>query len=112
MNKTHIIINSLFAILSLGIAGSIVTHDTGVDKAVVTALTTSPYDNGLVVDFRQGRHAHTHHERVMLNNVLKSVRGQQPRLQPRNEEDRQYIQAKPSARGHHPFDNYTLPVIS
>lgn len=111
MNSIPTILNFLALTLRLGTASSVLVHDTNIDKAMITALavqapTTS---NGPA---KPGNDPHTHSERASLYQAIRSLNSSQPRTQPRGQEDRKYVQAKPTARGHHPFDNYTLPLVS
>lgn len=92
--------------LSLCTASGVLLHDTNVDKAMVKAVSQQ------VDAASPGNMPHTHSERGSLHQAIRDLNASQPRTQPRGQEDRKYVQAKPSARGHHPFDNYTLPLIS
>ena len=97
----------LFALaLSLSTASGVLIHDTNVDKAVTKAVSQHA-DTSVTV----GNMPHTHSERGSLHQAIRDLNASQPRTQPRSQEDRKYVQAKPSARGHHPFDNYTLPLV-
>lgn len=97
-----------FAIaLSLCTAGGLLLHDTNVDKAMLKAV--SQQADAIVAP---GNTPHTHSERNSLHQAIRDLNASQPRTQPRSQEDRKYVQAKPTARGHHPFDNYTLPLVS
>ena len=103
---TQTLTHFLALALSLSTAGGLLLHDTNVDKAMVKAVSqhadvTAP-----------GAMPHTHSERSSLHQAIRDLNASQPRTQPRGQEDRKYVQAKPSARGHHPFDNYTLPLVN
>lgn len=111
MNIVNTIINLLSLTFCLGTASSVVIHDTNIDKAMLTAVTSRTQ----VVDapvMRPGNDPHTHSERVSLHQAIRDLNASQPRVQPRNQDEKHYIQSKPSARGHHPFDNYTLPAVN
>ena len=96
----------------LGTAGAVLVHDTSIDKAMVTAITVKSIDTGGSGTLSLGSNPHTHSERSSLFQAVRDLNASQPRTRPRGSDDRKYIQAKPSARGHHPFDNYTLPILS
>lgn len=96
----------------LSTAGAVLVHDTSIDKAMVTAITVKAIDTGGSNAVSLGTNPHTHSERSSLFQAVRDLNASQPRTQPRGSDDRKYIQAKPSARGHHPFDNYTLPLVS
>ncbi len=110
MNSIPTILNFLALTLSLGTASSVLVHDTNIDKAMVTALAAQTAS--ITGPAKLGNDPHTHSERGSLYQAIRSLNSSQPRTQPRGQEDRKYVQAKPTARGHHPFDNYTLPLVS
>lgn len=96
-----------FAIaLSLCTASGVLLHDTNVDKAMVKAVSQQAE-----AVMSPGNMPHTNSERNSLHQAIRDLNASQPRTKPRGQEDRKYVQAKPSARGHHPFDNYTLPLV-
>lgn len=109
MINTHTFTH-LFAIaLSLSTASGVLIHDTNIDKVVLKAM--SQHEDTVVTSIN-AKIPHTHSERGSLHQAIRDLNASQPRTQPRGQEDRKYVQAKPSARGHHPFDNYTLPMVS
>ncbi|HEY1085903.1 MAG TPA: hypothetical protein VGE34_04240 [Candidatus Saccharimonadales bacterium] len=55
--------------------------------------------------------AHTHVERVSLDRAANRSTSKQPALQTRGNEDKKYRLQNGVPKGHHPFDNYTLPMI-
>lgn len=111
MNSIQTIINLIALSFSLGTASSVLVHDTNIDKAMVTALTAEIATTS-AAPTKLGNDPHTHSERMSLYQAIRSLNSSQPRTQPRGQDDRKYVQAKPTARGHHPFDNYSLPVVS
>ena len=98
----------LFAItLSLLTACSVLLHDTNVDKAMIKSI--SEQSDSVM---RPGSMPHTHSEHASVQKAVRNLKSAHPRIRVRNGDDRnKYVQAKPSARGHHPFDNYTLPIV-
>lgn len=109
MNIVHTFFNVASIFLGLSTVGSVVVHDTNVDKALVTVTSVS--EDGASAVVVPGNTPHTHSERGSLHQAIRDLNAGQPRTQPRNQQDKKYVQAKPTARGHHPFDNYTLPII-
>lgn len=112
MNLAPTIILQLASVaLALTTATSMFIHETNVDKALITAAHDQV---GLRTPVAKagGNDPHTHAERGSLHQAIRDLNASQPRIQPRNQNDKKYVQAKPTARGHHPFDNYTLPVVS
>ncbi len=111
MHVASTIINLLAISFSVGTASSVLLHDTNIDKAMVAALSVETANTG--ANFSKiGNDPHTHSERTSLYQAVRTIHSSQPRTQAKGQDDRRYIQAKPSACGHHPFDNYTLPVVA
>lgn len=104
------IINTLIMTFSLSTATSLLLHDTNVDKATITALTAS-YNNSSSTPTKPGNDPHTHSERSSLYQAIRDIHASQPRIQPQRQGDKRYVLGKPSTRGHHPFDNSTLPIV-
>lgn len=104
-----ILSNTLPALVSLSTLFGVVVHDTKFDQfataflAVPAALAT--YEGVKSTD------PHTHIERVSLSQFARSVTSDSPRIQPR-QEDKKYRLEKNVVKGHHPFDNYSLPVVA
>lgn len=55
--------------------------------------------------------AHTHVEHVSVASINGAVH-QTSYVPPRYSENKQHLLQKNTPRGHHPFDNYTLPIVS
>ena len=104
--------NPLSILLSLSTLFGVVIHDTKVDQ-FTTVLLSAP----AVMASYEGFHSmlsktdHTHSERVSISELGRSLAYQNPRTQVRND-DKKHVLQKNVMRGHHPFDNYNLPVIS
>lgn len=100
----------LIIILSLTTATGVFLHDTRIDKATSLGMNLhSQVGNyeGSVKLVTTGD-MHTHHERVSLSQALT----QQPRIQPRESENRKYVtQSMHGHGGRHAFDNAFLPVV-
>lgn len=83
----------------------VVIHDTLIDRIAVTALglpaVIAAY--GAAENTLKTGNAHTHIERATYR--------QTPRVSPRALDDKKYLLARKVAKGHHPFDNYSLPLI-
>lgn len=88
MNIAPTIINSLILALSLGTVGSILVHDTNVDKATMVALAARMDSEAGVA--QPGNMPHTHSERNSLYQAVRDIHSSQPRTQPRNTEDERY----------------------
>lgn len=110
MNLAQTIVNLLSITFCLGTAGSVFVHDTNVDKAALTAVANrvQHIENPVA---KPGNDPHTHSDRGSLHQAIRDLNASQPRTQPRNQQDKKYVQNK-LPRGHHPFDNYTLPIVS
>jgi hypothetical protein len=107
------IVNITAVVISLVTASGIFLHDTRVDKAATTAITlpaeivadTTSSDKLMNWD------AHTHVERMTFSQTVRDLQGtSNPRIQPRTDDKKHLLQNR-VARGHHPFDNYNLPLI-
>lgn len=108
MNTAQTLFNTIAVAFSLSTATSLLLHDTNLDKAMVKAITP------VVSSTTPGSDPHTHSERTSLYQAVRDLHRGQHRTQPRviMQGERKYVLAKPSARGHHAFDNYSLPVVS
>jgi hypothetical protein len=106
--------NTLAIALSLSTAGGLFLHDMHIDMAASAALAmpAAPvnYDtnNNKLMNFSND--AHTHVERNAFSQLI-DRQGQNPRVQPRATEDKKHLLQKQVGRGHHPFDNYHLPLV-
>lgn len=98
------IIHSLVLVFSLCTATSLLIHDTNADKALIKAVTTHNYGAP-----GPGADPHTHVHRASGNSADRDVRNSHPRTAPRAALDRRYMHVK-ITRGHHPFEDYLLPV--
>ena len=93
--------------ISLAALTGVSVHDTKIDK-----LTTSLVGVPAIMSSTEGGHkymqsdAHTHVERVTLN----EMRSASPRLAPRYAEQKKYLLQKNVQRGHHVFDGYNLAI--
>lgn len=110
MTITPILTQAVISLFGFGLIGGLLLHDTNLDKAAATALAVRAELEQQTM--KPGNMPHTHSERGSLYQAIRSIHASQPRTQPRTQDDKKYVQAKPSARGHHPFDNYTLPFVS
>jgi len=99
-------------IISLATATGVLFHDARVDRLMSVLLSmpiTSSYEaNPRAVSFND---LHTHTEQVSFDQSLRGA-AQTISIQPRAGEDKKYLLQKHIAKGHHPFDNYSLPLIS
>jgi hypothetical protein len=106
------IINPISVLISLSTMFGIVLHDTKFDQMTTTYLTAP----ALRVSFDGATNVlskmdHTHTERVSVSELGRSLAYESPRTQVRND-IRKHIMQKNVMRGHHPFDNYSLPILA
>jgi hypothetical protein len=99
--------NSLIALLSLSTAAGVLVHDMHLDAATaaLAAPTVTSNDQSktpLSTD------PHTHPERHSFSRLFNQ---RAPSIQPRSNEDKKHLLQKHIGRGHHPFDNYNLPMV-
>lgn len=108
MYPLQLVLQPLSVMVSLLTMTGVTVHDTNVDKAVTTAIYQSyASPTGQV---KLGNDPHTHSERGSLSQAVRDLKTSNPRIQPRNDEKKHMMQ-KHAARGHHPFDNYNLPLV-
>jgi hypothetical protein len=98
-------------IISLATATGVMFHDARVDRLMSVLLSmpiTSSYEaSPRAISFDE---LHTHTEQVSLDQTMRDA-AQTFGLQPRASEDRKHLLQKHTGRGHHPFDNYNLPLL-
>ncbi len=108
-----LLLNPLPIVLSLSAMFGVLVHDTKVDQFTTSLLAVpaivATYD-GVNSALKLGD-AHTHTERVIISQLTRSLAMENPRVQPRRQEDKKYVLQKVT-RGHHPFDNYNLPLLT
>lgn len=95
-------------IVTLATLLGVTLHESKLDKLVTAAVGSS-----ILVANHEGNvlrsDAHTHVDRVSLKSAIgNSV----PTNRLRTSEFKQYVTPNSVPRGHHPFDNYLLPVIA
>lgn len=114
MNPLALLVTPLSIFLSLSTATGIFLHDTRVDKATLTVLSTansSPsYQAANTKLVNYATDSHTHVERHSLSQSLHEVRGDNPRIPPRLGNEKKYVSQKNLGLGHNPFDSYALPL--
>lgn len=106
-----LLLNPLAIFLSLSTLLGVIVHDTRIDKAASVALALpaalASYDGSAKLvhasDF------HTHVERISFAQAA-HIFSVSPSLQPRVHEDKRHLLQQNVPKGHHPFDNYTLPL--
>ena len=96
-------------LVSLATATGVLFHDVRVDKLMSVLLSmplTSSYEaNPRAISFSE---FHTHSEQVSSESVRSAT--QTSGIPPRSNEDKKYLLQKHTAKGHHFFDNYNLPM--
>lgn len=112
--------NKLMTGVSLLTAMGIFVHDGRVDKAASIALhpehaAVTASEVPFALKFKQFLQAdgHTHPDHnATKSSLMNSFAYQNPSIPPRGQEQKRHMLQKYQLRGHHPFDNYNLPVVS
>ena len=110
MFPIQVLVHPLSAMISILTMTGVTVHDMNVDKVVSTAVYRPSETNDGSQLTRLGNDPHTHSERGSLSQAVRDLKASQPRVQPRNDGKKHLLQ-KHATRGHHPFDNYTLPLV-
>lgn len=104
--------NSLSVLVSFSTMFGIVVHDTKIDMMTTTIIAApavlASYD-GMTNPLSKMDHTHT--ERVSITELGRSLAFESPRTQVRTDQKKHILQ-KNVMRGHHPFDNYSLPILA
>lgn len=105
------IINQFAIMLSLSTATGVVIHDTKVDKAFVsTVYSSAASKTAAPTNLVKMNDLHTHVERGSIAQFVHEMKSSAPRINPRDDVKKHMTQ-KHVVRGHHPFDNYNLPIV-
>jgi len=103
--------NSFFSLaaitLSLSTLAGVVLHATHLDQAVVATTNPISHHDALSKSLPSAD-AHTHVERHSFTRSAGYTTS--PALAPRSE-DKKHLMQRHTPKGHHPFDNYNLPLI-
>jgi hypothetical protein len=100
--------NSLITLLSLSTAAGVLVHDMHLDAATAALAAPAITNNNDQAKTPFSTDPHTHPERHSFSRLF----GQHaPSIQPRVGEDKKHLLQKNATKGHHPFDNYNLPMI-
>ncbi len=110
--------NTTMTVMSLLTAFGVFLHDGRVDKATTTALGSGVFsyaNTGPILQryrsFVDGD-AHTHPDHnAARSSLLNSFAYQSPSVPPRGNDQKRHELGGLRARGHHAFDNATLPMI-
>ena len=108
------LINSFAIFISLTTATGIFLHDTRIDKATsVAALPVASIssDTGAKMVHIGPNDFHNHIERGSVARAVGILNSSVPGIAPRISEDKKHLMQRYSGRGHHPFDNYNLPIL-
>lgn len=115
LNKTNTmlanILNSVAIVMSLVTASGVFLHDTRIDKAATTAMTNPAIvlNDATSTDKLINWDAHASEERSSFSQAVRDLQSTTPRIQPRSDSKKHLLQNR-VMRGHHPFDNYNLPL--
>ncbi len=109
--------NLLPTAITLMIVFGIALHDTKLDNITKMALAIPifvvTYESANILALAGlGGDAHTHVERVSVERTASKATSWTPSLGSRKDQDMKYRLNNSVQRGHHPFDNYNLPVFS
>lgn len=109
----NLIINPLAVAISVSTALGIFVHDTKIDKFTMTALAlpaiVASYDASTKLA-HMAPDLHTHAERTSISQAVNDLRAQNPRVQPRHNDDKKHLLQRHASRGHFAFDTYNLPI--
>lgn len=101
-------------VAALTVAG-ITLHDTKIDTFTMFALAVPiaavTYEGAGALMLLNGD-AHTHVERASVERTASKYTSLNPLLPPRRENDRRCSSQRSVPKGHHPFDNYNLPIAT
>lgn len=107
------LISTISLFLSLLTVSGVMLHDTRIDKAtslLATPLSSAQYDASPNKVQLSGD-AHTHVERSSFSQAMRVYQTTTPST-PTRSDDRKHMMQRHAPKGHHPFDNYNLPVVS
>lgn len=107
------ILNQFAIMLSLFTATGVALHDTKVDKAFSSSAMAASIikrTDSSTTNLSVSSDLHTHAHRVSLSQAVQDIQGNTPRIQPR-EDHKKHVTPKNVVRGHHAFDNYSLPLV-
>lgn len=99
--------------ISLATATGIFLHDTRIDKATSVAIMPLAYlsvEAGAKLVHVTPNDFHTHVERAQVGHTSPLLHSLAPSIAPRTE-DKKHLAQKFAPKGHHPFDNYNLPIV-
>lgn len=109
MHQVQNIFKSLIVLLSVSTAAGVFIHDSNIDR--MTAVVAAPaviLSAGFILDGNSHPHAGEH----SLSQATRDMQSQTPRVRPRDGRENKYKLGHSVPKGRHPFDNYSLPVIS
>lgn len=92
----------------------VLVHDTKIDQATSVALAIPVALIGYELSTqipKLSSEGHTHVERISLANAVRDLHQGTPRIQPRDDHKRFYLQ-KHVVKGVHAFDGYYVPLGS
>jgi hypothetical protein len=104
-------INYFFIGMSLATATGVLVHDTHADAALMLPSAIHADSSGSKLSIFSAGNDHTHVERGSLSQAVHELKTPTPSVQPRSSEDKKHLLQKHTARGHHAFDNYNLPIV-
>lgn len=113
MSTLSLLVTPLSIFLSLSTATGVFVHDTRIDKATLSVMSAPSVSAGYQSNTKLVNYAtdsHTHVERHSLSQSLHELRSENPRVQPRTNNDKKYLTHKNLGFGHNPFNSYAFPL--
>jgi hypothetical protein len=113
MSPLSLFVTPLSIFLSLTTATGVVVHDTRIDKATLSVLSTPSMETNYQANTKLVNYAtdsHTHVERHTLSTALHELRSDTPKVSPRSNEEKRYTAQKHLGFGNNPFENSYLPL--
>ncbi len=106
------LLNHFAVIISLLTATGVTLHDTKLDRAFVSTINTPIISRSVVssAESIKSTELHTHVERTSFAQAVHNIQSGSPRIHPR-EDHKKHVTPKSVSRGHHAFDNYSLPMV-
>ena len=106
-------INRLSLTIAVMTFFGIAIHDTKIDKftamAIAVPVVMAAYEGAHLLH-ALGGDSHTHVDRISVEKTANKNTSMPPQLGARRFKDKKYRLDANVTKGHHPFDNYNLPV--
>jgi hypothetical protein len=113
MSPLSLLVTPLSIFLSLSTATGVLIHDTRIDKATLTVLSSPVIGVTSEANIKLVNHAtdsHTHVERHTLSSALHMLRSDNPKASPRTDEEKHHAAQKHLGFGNNPYENSFVPI--